>query len=404
MKKITFLSLLLTLSCSLFAHNTQLDVKATVSQRGGAIMLNGYGTIVYELTNTSDKTIHVHGVESSWNAGGQSYNGWNQHQDMTLAANETKKFDTIVWMSPQTEEMAGGATPFVSGEVRYEIEGSKAAAPYKVDVVIASLPSPMKIIKGKYIGIELQESTWAEVDHDKKIVKYVDQTYKWMQDLTSNTPYNGDLMILLEAPENPYYAYAGNPIVMNTKFVAKAAATFDNDLVEFGWVHEMGHDFDDVIGNWYNWGTFTEFQANIKLSYVVEMMCKPKSKIKINSWVDKKTPMDGVEFNDEFFVPYSKAYLASDKAWTEMISDDYHSLFMAVIREQGWGVLKDFYATFGELSKRADNYPHGMDRVELALSVFDKCAGGDLSELYAQYRIPLDKAKMSKILQKYNIE
>ncbi len=408
MKRISII--LLVVICSTifcFGQSNELLIDAKVPQNNGGIMINGWGSISYTFKNNTNSTITIENISGGWNAGGENYNNWSEKKGITIEPGKEAKANVITWMPPKTEKLANGETPYISGVINYYTSDTKAikkGAGYRLPVAIAVLPSPLRLESGKYAGVELQESTWAKLNNPDKIVKYVDETYKYMVELTGNTPYNGDLMVIKECPENPYFAYAGNPIVLNTRFAFGSAQAFDNDLVDFGWVHEMGHDFDDVIGHWYNYGTFTEFQANIKLSYVVERMCKGKSKLKIKSWVDRATPLNGKEFNDEFFGPFSKKYLASDKPWTKMSSDDYHSLFHTVIRDKGWNVMKKFYATYVKLSKESKmEHPRGEERVLLALSVLNKCAGGKLAPLYQEYRIPLNDAEMNSLLKKYNI-
>ena len=107
--------------------------------------------------------------------------------------------------------------------------------------------------------------------NEEQMIRWLDQSYKAMWDLTGRQPYGGDMIIIQESPPHPWYAYAGNPIVMDTTYVDKLIEEVNAGGMPFGWIHEMGHDFDDGIGKWYIWnGDSCEWQANWKLNYAYE--------------------------------------------------------------------------------------------------------------------------------------
>ena len=377
-----------------------LKVNVRITPEEG-FMNNGWGSIIFDFVSADAASVKVKEVTGTWVAGGQKYHSFKVgfNLDVPTSGKASKSF--ITWMPGKSESLAKDGDPVVEGKV---ILTDGRTTEYSVVIPVAVLPSPMKLIKADKVGVELQETTWAAVKNPEKVVSYLDRVYKHMEDLTSNSPYNGELLVLKECPRNPYFAYAGNPIVLNTSFVRNSVASFDNDLVDFGWVHEMGHDFDDRIGHWYNNGTFTEFQANIKLSYVIEKMCTKKSDIKIKSWVDKKTLLDGVSFNDEYFAPYGERYLESGRKYETMSSDEYHALFLKVIREKSWKVMKKFYRIFGDLSRSGMKTPPQHEKVFLALAVLDYASGKDLSPLYAEWRIPLSREMLDALIVKYKVK
>lgn len=377
-----------------------LEVNVKITPEEG-FMNNGWGSIIFDFQSNSSTDITVKEVTGKWFAGDKSYHSFRVDFNLNVSKYKKVSKSFITWMPGDSENLSKDKRPIVKGEIILT-DGRKQD--YSVVIPIAELPAPTKLIKGKKIGLELQEKTWKTVKDSKKIIKYLDDVYKYMEELTSNKPYDEKLLTLKESPRNPYFAYAGNPIILNTAFVEGSVASFDNDLVDFGWVHEIGHDFDDQIGHWYNDGTFTEFQANIKLSYVIENMCTEKKKLKIKSFIDHNTIMNGYDFNSELFIPRGEKYLFSDRKFETMTSDEYHALFLKVIREKGWGVMKKFYKAFGKLSKSKLNPPTGQERIFLALSVFDYVSGEDLEPLYKEWRIPLSRTKMNNLIKQYHID
>jgi len=393
-------------SCSIFAYPSEtakkVELKVAISPEGG-FMNGGYGSYKFTVINNTKKVIVADYATGVWHAGGQQYGEWKNNLHLTVNPGEEQTNSFIGWMPPQTEDLAKRQTPEVKGSV-YIKQGKKVTElAYSVAVPVAKLPTALKVMEGNFVNLDLQEQTWNDVKHPEKVVGYLDMVYLCMQNLTANSPFKGEKMILKECPENPYFAYAGNPIVLNTGFVPKSVERFDNNEIDFGWVHEMGHNFDDEIGEWYNDGTFTEFQANIKLSYVVEQLCTENSNLRIKSWIDKESMLTGEKFNDEYFAPYGSKYLTSDRSWEELISDEYHSLFLSVIREKGWKVMEDYYRVFGDLARSGKKFPQGQDRVELSLAVFNHVAQNSLIPLYQKWRIPFTQQQLDSLLQKYGV-
>lgn len=367
-------------------------------------MNGGYGSLKFKFINQSGEEIKTGKVTGEWFVDDNHYNNWDWEPNIVLSDKLEKTSNMIAWMPPKTEHLAKNTIPQIRGNAIVFIGNSEIAIPYSIEIPVAKLSSPIVSKKGRYIELQLQEKTWANVKNPDRVTTYIDNFYSAMLDLTGNRPYNGDMLALKECPRNPYFAYAGNPIVLNSEYVPQSVARFDNNEVDFGWVHEMGHDFDDEIGHYYNYGTFTEFQANIKLSYALEMLCTENSTLKIKSWVDKKTMQTGVAFNDEYFAPAGDKYLADkERSWETLSSDDYHALFHSVIRKHGWDVMKKYYRTFGKLRKKGITPPKGIERIYLSLAVLDNCCEEDLAPLYKKWRIPADRKKLKEMEKKYQL-
>lgn len=161
--------------------------------------------------------------------------------------------------------------------------------------------------------------------------------YEAMANLTGLRPYDGQRIVFQEAPPHPHWAYAGNPIILNTDCVGSTLSGFGSGLVSFGWVREMGHDFD-VVGDWYCWnGPASECQANLKLGYAFETVAEPGIRI---AWTcqapdspapDTEIVLSGRDLVERFFVRFGDAYLADPaRTWTNMTSDGMHSMLMRI--------------------------------------------------------------------------
>ncbi len=406
MKRVLAIGLFLWIGLTTVAYaKDEPKVKLEVSIHPEEGWMNGgYGSINFKFTNNAGVKVSTGTITGEWLVKGERYNKWDYNPNLQLAAGEEKKGNLIAWMPPKTQKLAGESTPKITGQAKVMVGDEELEIPFSIDVPVAQLPTPLKSHDGKFVAVVLQEKTWKELKNPQKIANYIDDFYAQMLDLTGNRPFNGERMALKESPRNPYFAYAGNPIILNTAFVLNSAKSFDGDQVDFGWVHEMGHDFDNGIGQYYNYGTFTEFQANIKLSYAIENLCTKNSTLKIKSWVDKKTLLTGEAFNDEYFAGAADNYLANaSRSWESLSSDEYHAMFHLVIRRYGWKVMKKYYRTFAKLRDKKVEVLNGVDKIFLTLAVLDNCCKGDLVPIYQKWRIPVDGKKLQVIERKYDL-
>lgn len=368
-------------------------------------MNGGYGSLKFKFINNSDSPLLTGAITGIWNVGGQTYNNWEYFPKLKLAQGEENVATFICWMPPQTEGLAKSSVPQIKGNAKVLIGKEELVIPFSVEVPVAQLPTPLHSQKGKYIELILQEKTWEKVKNPEKIVNYLDDVYAEMYELTGRRPFQGDMMALQECPRNPYFAYAGNPIILNGAYVAYSIANFDNDKVDFGWVHQIGLNFDNVIGNLYNHGSFSSCQANLKLSYALEELCTEESKFYIRSFVDKKTMLTGKAFNDEYFASFGPKYLNdTTRTWESLRSDEYHALFYTVICKHGWDVMKKYYRIYGQLSDNGIKTPRTAERSFLAFTVLDKCCDENLVPLYKKWRIPVDAEKIEIISKKYHLD
>lgn len=200
-----------------FGKNPDVKLEVRIAPEEGW-MNGGYGSLFFKYINHSGKEIRTGKVTGEWETGGENYNNWDWNPRLSIPAGSKKEGSLIAWMPPKTEKPATGSIPVLKGEAVVFAGDEKLVLPYSVKIPVAQLPSPPVSKKGKYIKLILQEQTWKEVKEPDKVVDYVDKAYETMLELTDNRPFNGDLMALKECPRNPYFAYAGNPVILNRTF------------------------------------------------------------------------------------------------------------------------------------------------------------------------------------------
>lgn len=398
------------ISCSskqniIVRNSIEKDIKQAVSiNPESGWMANGYGQLKFEYNYSGSNPLNIIAWEGQWICGRKEFNKWDVKTNIELKNGIVAKGDFIGWMPGDVADAAIDINPVVKGNSVVVSGSDTVRIPFTIEIPVGKLPNATEVRKGSKIGIELQNSRWKDLEHADDIVKFFDDTYVAMEELTGSRPYGGDLMIIKECPANPYFAYAGNPIVLNTNFVGTSLETLDSHQVDFGWVHEMGHDFDDGLGQLYNFSTFTETQANLKLSYILDQLVTKNSLYKMKSWVDKETLLDGISFNDEYFPKFADDYLPTDREWKTLQSDEYHALFFKVIREEGWEVMKEYYRTFGRLVKSGAVKPQGDEEyLQLNMLVLQLSTKKDMLPTYSEWRLPVTAESLDKVKTKYSL-
>lgn len=248
----------------------------------------------------------------------------------------------------------------------------------------AKLHCGMNETKGTvyFDNVCIQEYTYTEADKDKRIIgetenirlsltpetvensgisdeKYqqlmekLQATYKAYYNLTGSAPYYGDKINMLESYQPTWLRYgaiAGNSIVLAGSQVNALKTYMESGTVNFGWLHELGHDFDNIsnidTGEHKNlgWDFHDEFWANTKMLYVLDN-------------TDVSTCIDGLEASslDEILVHYKKNYDKWHNENSGEFSDSYHDaltyIFGTIIQDIGWEpFVKTFHQyTAGEI-------------------------------------------------------
>lgn len=385
----------------------QLKVSATLGQSGGW-MPNGWGSYSVVVTNTSTVPVTLKGWSMEWAGDDEKIKVLNKE----LVADDKWIMNEIGHLSKKTIKHFGKKNPQKKGFILADVNGKQKKFPFKLEIPAAYLPEESKVVANGNVALSLMKSRFDNFKTIDRAIVWLNQSYKAMEELVGGTPYKGKTIVFKESVENPYFAYAGQEIILNTKFVDKSVNEFEEGIFPFGWIHEMGHDFDDGIGEWYNFnGPYTEFQANFKLCYIIETIEEQSFRIPQTIVItdypiqEKGKKLKGKEFAEKSFLVFGDKYLSdSSRNWDSMSSDEMHSLFQRIQIMYGWEVYKGFYRTFRDLNKKGFNPPESQeDKINLIALILSKEAKVDLVPLFQTWRFPVTNEKISILKNKYKI-
>ncbi|RYG48479.1 hypothetical protein EON79_04330 [bacterium] len=324
--------------------------------------------------------------------------GWGGAVNVEASGDWT--LDEVGYLSP---EAIRDGVAHMDGTVTVAQDGQEAVLPFKLDVPEAKLTEPLKTIKGKTVGIALQESRYKTFKSSKRALNWIDRCYQSMIELTGEKPFGGRLMVFKESPAHPWWAYAGEEMILNTDYVGQTLQEFDKGLISFGWVHEVGHNFD-TLGDWYIWNSpSAEYQANLKLSYALEGL---GDEVRLN--VKKGTPLYAPgsptsiirpsELIDAFFMPFGDGYLADpSRKWDTLSSDEIHAFYMRIEKTYGWEPFKRTYRTYRRLANEGKKPPETPEeKIALNAAIMIKETGADLLPAFRLWRFPVEKVEEMK--------
>lgn len=403
-------SLIISVICLItFRSLGQVSAKLICNQVEGW-MPDGWGTYSINVTNTTQSdTILL----KDWSL------QWGSNEDKALNKINKVLLPGEVWKKNQTGYLpqsvvgrAGKNTPVMRGILTLAIGNKEENIPIKLSVPAAYLPEKTQIIRKGNVGIELMKSRLKKFKSHVKALNWLNESYQAMKELVGGVPYGGRMIIYKESPDNPYFAYAGREIILNTKFVGGSLREFDDGLLPFGWIHEMGHDFDDSIGQWYNWsGPAAEWQGNFKLCYVFEKIEDQSFKIKQTVAVpdypmqEKGRILAGGVFVDKSFLFFGDKYLSDNsRSWKTLASDEINSLFLRIQHMYGWSVFKGWYRMYRKLNEQGFVAPESSeDKINLIVAILSKEAKVDLIPLFQTWRFPVSKEKVNAIKKMYHL-
>jgi hypothetical protein len=416
MKTYRFTLALFCLSIALLAgktwakQNPDVTVEAVNLIRSGW-MAGGYGNYRISIKNNSNHPITLVKWTAHWEINGTALPGeWGGNIQKSLNPNAVYNLEQVGYLPQDVAQKAGALTPFVAGTVEIEDGGKNYQLPYLFAVPVAKLPEPLVLVTSRYVGCRLMKSRYKDFTSLHRALRWMDDCYVAMRDLTGNTPYQGRRIIYTESPPNPYWAYAGESITLNTDYVGSTIQDFNKGLISFGWVHEMGHDFDDGIGQWYIWnGPAAEFWANFKLTYALTHI---PSNIRIK-WdyargyptPGKRVVMTGEDLLLKFFGLWGDEYLADpSREWQTMSSDDIQTFFQRIQIVYGWDVFKQFFRTYERL-KAENMHPPSKPEEKLSLiaAILNSLTKGDLVPLFQRWRFPVTEEGVKAVADKYHI-
>lgn len=408
MKRI--LGIMAVLACvAVAAAQVTLAAESTIKK---GWMPDGWGGYRFVLKNTSETPAKALKWTAHWEAKGKPFGDpWGGDLNQEIPAGGQIVHDEVSSLAKALVDAAKPGVPMMVGTVTVQEGDRTVELPYRFPVPGAVLPEPLKLVKGPHVGMALMESRYKTFRSVDRTLAWLNQCYSAMADLTGEKPFGGQLVVLKESPQHPYWAYAGQEIILNTDFVGSTIKDFDDGVMSFGWVHENGHNFD-VLGDWYIWsGAAAEWQANFKLCYAFENI--PDQSFRIR-WTfqapgfpapDTNRLLRGTELVEKFFTMFGDAYLADPKrTWDTLSSDEMHSMFQRIQRCYGWEVYKGWYRTYRKLADAGMKPPAAAeDKVRLICAILSHEAKVDLVPVFQRWRFPVTEENVKAMRDKYGI-
>ena len=395
------LSIILSFTC----HAADIAISTKCGNDAGW-MLNGWGNYSITVSNSTPDPVRIVKITSAWQKGSSVD---KENLDISVVPGTTHTLTRTIYLPEKTINKFGDATPVIAGTLSLAANAETNALPFLVEIPIATLPEPLVTITGSYIGVALQQSRYTNFPAQNTMVRWLDQAYKQMWNLTGGRPYNDALVIYKECPAHPWWAYAGNPIVLNYNFVESTVDDYNNELPSFGWIHELGHDFDDGIGQWYNYdGPSVEFQANIKLVYaLLHMRDRDLIRMKHAGNAYKVPDKDRKRTVDEWLSVFARyfgdTYLASTNSWHKMESDDYLSFFMRIADVYGWDSIEQWYRAYRRLQAQNFVPPSSPeDKINLICAILSETTGTNMVPAFQLWRLPVSNESVAAIKERYN--
>ena len=223
----------------------------------------------------------------------------------------------------------------------------------------------------------------------------LDDAYLALQDLTGQTPYDGDKILIQEVVNySGGLMIAGNPILWFGDFVPGALDAINdyNDL-SFGPIHELSHDFDiPDLAQHYNGGNpiHAEHWANFKLTYVADTLSNAHPTATFSHPSQGYLPIG--EFSYQYFVEgYALPWINSGRTdWENMSGDAYTGLLYLLKEDIGW---ESFKQTFRDFAALIDPPPAtDLEKVELFAHLLSANAGVDVTPYFQSWGFPISPA------------
>lgn len=388
---------LLMLACAAACAAPPATVTAE-NQMPKGWMAEGWGSYRFTITNRSSLPLTLTSWSAVWEVKGKATGApWGGALDVTLEPGKSVVRDELGLLPARVAAAAAPGAAVMAGRFTVRQGSAKHEIPFRIPVPEARLPEPLRLVKGETAGMALMESRYAKFRHMDRTLRWVDQCYSAMIDLTGEKPFGGKLMVFKESPAHPWWAYAGQEMILNTDYVESTLKDFDEGLISFGWIHEVGHNFD-VLGEWYHWsGPAAEWQANFKLAYAFETIPDQSFRIKWSFQApgypapDAGMLLRGTELVERFFTLFGDAYLADTKrGWESLTSDEIHTFFQRIQRAYGWDLFRRWYRTYRALADRGLKPPTDpAGKLSLIAAILNRESRVDLTPLFVRWRFPV---------------
>ncbi len=398
------ITLITLLSIAFTCHAADISL-STECWNSNGWMENGYGNYFVVFSNSAAYPVSVIACESSWKNFGYSN---AESLDFTIAPTSTYTLTRHGHLLSSVVKQYGSATPILTGCFTTVANAQTSTVPFSVKIPVATLPEPLVTLSGSYVGVSLQQSRYTNFPAQQTMIRWLDQAYQQMWNLTGSRPFTGEFIVIKECPAHPWWAYAANPIVLNYHYVGKTIDDFNNGIPSFGWLHEMGHVFDDAVDQWYIFNvSFREFQANVKMVYAL-LHIPDRNRVRMkhpgNTYMipdkDRKLTVD--EWVSVFARYYGDRYLAGSNSWQYMEVDDYLSFFMRIADVYGWNSIEQWYRAYRRLQADCFVPPTSpVDKINLMCAIFSETTGTNMIPAFQLWRLPVSDKSVSRIKERY---
>jgi hypothetical protein len=375
-------------------------------------MPGGWGSYHVKIANTTASSFTIVKWKATWQAKNKPIGEpWSSDVKETVAAGKSFEKVEINSLPQRIYDQCKPEAPQIAGTYTVAQEGKQFDVPFTLTVPGAQLPEPLKEIDGKTVGLALMQSRYKGFKKLDRTLHWIDLCYQQMIDLTGEHPFGGARMIFKESPAHPWWAYAGKEMILNTDYVGATLKDFDDGILVFGWVHEVGHNFD-VLGDWYMWDSAsTEWQGNFKLAYALETLPDQTFRMRCNyeppgyPAANRDLPITGPQLVERFFAMFGDVYLADPKReWTTLTSDEMHTFFQRLQRVYGWEPFKAWYRTYRKLADAGQKPPTvAADKVNLTAAILSHECHVDLVPVFARWRFPVTQESMRVMAERYGI-
>jgi hypothetical protein len=378
-------------------------------------MKGGWGRVVVKIENHDETPARVVKWAATWEVKKETVGYHASDEDrVDLPPGEVTEIKKDGWLSPELVDAAKPDNVIWCGTFTVEASDGTHELTYRIPIPVAVLPEETVLLRGKHIGIELMKSRIEGFTAKDRVLRWLDECYEAMQDLTGYTPYGGELIIIKESPRNPVWAYSGNPVLMNTQYVGGLIEEMNAGLMPFGWVHELGHDFDipeELYDDWYVWnGRVCEGMANFKLMYAYLTIPSRDWKAKWTFDKDGAFPapaggvlLDGKQFIEAAFLFEGDPYLADPSISYEL--DNTPSFMARLAYAYGWDLYRKWFRTYKRLAELGFDPPEtAEDKISLMCAILSEAAGADLVPVFQRWRYPVTAESVAAMKERYPVE
>jgi hypothetical protein len=207
-----------------------------------------------------------------------------------------------------------------------------------------------------------------------------------MAHLVNGVPFNGDV-ITVRSDASMYYALlSGNPITIGP---GDWGTLVNKQGIDFGVVHELGHDFSP---NYEYYTTLLDFAAyehwaNFKLLYAFDVIGTRYPEFTID-WEGKDVPLD--QLGQRFVELHAQPWIDSGRTdYQNMEHDVYTGLLYTIVQQVGW---EPFIAAFHDYSTLSTPVPPTDEaKVELMAKLLSEQAGVDLIPVFQSWGFPIQE-------------